>query len=253
MATADLVLQKEQLTIGKGNTVQYKIDRYATNWSDLTVPFFAKLTNVTLSFEWNCTGNISDGDCDVYLNGTKVGGTYHTHGSWYPVSISNLQDYFNNVDGDVRVKDYLEIRGYSTVSRTHYVRNVKISYTYLNPNVTFNLIASPSEYGHFEGQTTYEITTRNPSYVPYKFKAVPNVGYRFVKWDRNIGSNEGVFSAEQSGNIGAGEYQYYINYTAIFETDTINKIYVGTSQPSAIYVGTQEVKAVYVGTTKVYG
>lgn len=34
---------------------------------------------------------------------------------------------------------------------------------------------------------------------------------------------------------------------------TINKIFIGTSQPKKIYFGTQEVKEVYFGTTKVYG
>lgn len=34
---------------------------------------------------------------------------------------------------------------------------------------------------------------------------------------------------------------------------TINKIFIGTSQPSKIFFGTQEVKEIYYGTTKVYG
>lgn len=72
--------------------------------------------------------------------------------------------------------------------------------------------------------------------------ATPADGYRFVKW-----SDENTSASRTVTVTGAA------TYTAIFELDKINKVYVGTSQPKSIYVGTSEVKAVYVGTTKIYG
>lgn len=73
-------------------------------------------------------------------------------------------------------------------------------------------------------------------------KATPNDGYKFVKW------SDGNTSNPRTVTVSAD-----ITYTAIFELDKINKIYIGTSQPKEIYVGTTPAKAVYVGTMKIYG
>lgn len=73
-------------------------------------------------------------------------------------------------------------------------------------------------------------------------KATPNAGYKFVKWsDGNTNATRTVTATAD------------ITYTAYFELDKINKIYIGTSQSKSIYIGTSEAKSIYVGTTKVYG
>lgn len=90
--------------------------------------------------------------------------------------------------------------------------------------------------GSVSGSGTYEYGTNAT------LKATPNSGYKFVKWSDENTDNPRTITVTGDAT-----------YTAIFEADKINKIYVGISQLKSIYVGTSEVKAVYVGTTKVYG
>lgn len=72
--------------------------------------------------------------------------------------------------------------------------------------------------------------------------ATASEGYKFKQWNDGDTSNPRTVTVTGTAT-----------YTATFESDKINKIYIGTSQPKEIYVGTTPVKAVYVGTTKVYG
>ena len=77
--------------------------------------------------------------------------------------------------------------------------------------------------------------------------AIPNTGYKFSHWLIN-GADSGVTSTTLSGVVDSN-----LTVTAVFISDKVNQIYVGTAQPKEIYVGTQKVKAIYVGTKKVYG
>lgn len=80
--------------------------------------------------------------------------------------------------------------------------------------------------------------------------ATPAQGYKFLKWsDGNTSQTRTITYTDN--DISATNTQ--VTYTAEFEPDKINEIYIGTSQPKSIYIGTSEVKSVYVGTTKVYG
>ena len=94
------------------------------------------------------------------------------------------------------------------------------------------------------GTTSSNIELGNP--VPYGTQAIitatPNDGYKFVKWsDDNTSATRTITVTSNA------------TYTAIFELDKINKIYIGTQQPKEIYIGTTPVKEVYIGTTKIYG
>lgn len=97
--------------------------------------------------------------------------------------------------------------------------------------------ASPSEGGTIIGTGTYSYGDS------YTLTAVPNDGYKFSRWS--------IF--DSSPTITRKASLVDEDFTAYFELDKINKIYVGTQQPKEIYVGTTPVKAIYVGTTKVYG
>lgn len=71
-------------------------------------------------------------------------------------------------------------------------------------------------------------------------------GYTFKGWRASDGT---VYTS----TLPVADEKNDVTYTAVWELDKVNKIYVGTAQPKAIYSGTQEVKGIYLGTTKVYG
>lgn len=124
----------------------------------------------------------------------------------------------------------------STSKVTTYIYDNHVVVTYSIPDYTLTVNASPSEGGTVSGGGVYE------EGWSATIVATPNVGYKFVQWsDGNTSPSRAVIV---SGDA---------TYTAQFELDKINKIYVGTQQPKEIYVGTTPVKAIYVGTTKVYG
>lgn len=103
-------------------------------------------------------------------------------------------------------------------------------------NPTYTLTVTATAGGTATGGGTYETGSS------VTIKATPNTGYKFVKW------SDGNTNATRTVAVTAD-----ITYTAYFEIDKINKIYVGTSQSKSIYIGTSEAKSIYVGTTKVYG
>ena len=123
---------------------------------------------------------------------------------------------------------------WTTSSKTVNLYNVYVTLDYTLPEYSVSVSAGAG--GTVTGGGTYESGTS------ITIKAIPNSGYKFVKW--SDGNTTATRTITVSGNT---------SLTATFEPDKINKIYVGTSQPKAIYIGTQQVKAVYVGTTKVYG
>ncbi len=101
---------------------------------------------------------------------------------------------------------------------------------------TISAKVSPEGAGTVEGVGSY-VEFSTPTLT-----AKANTGYKFVKWQDGNTDNPRKIIVTGSAL-----------YTAYFEVNKINKIYVGTSQLKAIYIGTQEVKAIYIGTTKVYG
>ena len=72
--------------------------------------------------------------------------------------------------------------------------------------------------------------------------ATPEEGYRFKQWSDGNTSNPRSISVTGAAT-----------YTAEFEADGVNQIYIGTSQPKAIFIGTTPVKSIWIGTTKIYG
>lgn len=119
----------------------------------------------------------------------------------------------------------------STVNTDLYECYVIVEYVLFH-TITVNATAGGTATGGGTYETGSSVT----------IKATPNTGYKFVKWsDGNTNATRTVTATAD------------ITYTAYFELDKINKIYIGTSQPKSIHIGTSEVKSVYVGTTKVYG
>lgn len=112
----------------------------------------------------------------------------------------------------------------------------QLSIEYTKITCTLTAVCEPSAGGTVTGAGTFDYGST------ITLTAIPNSGYKFVKWSHGLTDNPLSFQIGSSAT-----------YTAYFELDKINKIYIGTSQPKDIYIGTQKVKAVYVGTTKVYG
>ena len=162
----------------------------------------------------------------------------------------NIVDYFNktltllwhsgNSDGDTLEKynQGCQARVYtrgsslikSSVGRC-YESYIELDYTI--PDYTLTLTAT--EGGTVTGGGTYESGTTAT------LTATPSDGYKFVQW------SDGDTNATRTVTVAADA-----TYTAEFEKTGVNKIYVGTQNPT-VYVGTTKVKAVYVGTTKIYG
>lgn len=137
----------------------------------------------------------------------------------------------------------------SLVSRT-YENYMDVVFDFTAP--TFTISATAKTGGTVSGDTgTHTVST---STQIKQITATPNSGYKFVKWVDSNGkeyTNKTLSITFSGSDISA--HSTTVTYTAYFEVDKINKIYIGTSQPSKIYFGTQEVKEVYFGTTKVYG
>lgn len=130
---------------------------------------------------------------------------------------------------------------YSTTAnvmvRNYYCPTIDLVIDYEVMRREVKTAVSPSGGGTVTGGGTYDYGTQ------VTLTAIPASGYKFVGWSDGTTSSTRTVTANNTT----------LTYTAMFELDKINKIYIGTSQPKKIYIGTQEVKAVYVGTTKVYG
>ena len=137
----------------------------------------------------------------------------------------------------------------SLISRT-YENYINIAFDWTAP--TFTISATAKTGGTVSGDTgTHTVSTSNQT---KQITATPNSGYKFVKWVDSNGkeyTDKTISITISQSSISAQATT--ITYTAYFELDKINNIYIGTSKPSKIYFGTQEVKEVYFGTTKVYG
>ncbi len=167
-----------------------------------------------------------------------------SNGSTYPSSGVEIINYFADKTAPGFALNLANYGSYFVVrldtaniaTPTMKVNWVDIDITYTIPTYTITTAVSPTGSGTVTGGGTYNKGSTAT------LKATPSAGYKFIKW------NDGITVAERTVTVTSN-----VTYTAYFEPDKINKIYIGTSQPKAIYIGTQEVKAVYVGTTKIYG
>lgn len=191
-----------------------------------------KIKSATLSME--ISGSLATCGYTVNLNGTTLvskssglsaGGT--TISKDITSFVESETENAGNIAGDL----YVSIG--SGLSTKH-CENVKIVINW--EYTTYNISVSSSGSGSVAGSGMYLLGSSAT------ISATPNDGYRFVRW--SDGNTNATRTVTVTGDA---------TYTAYFELDKINKIYIGTSQPKSIYIGTNEVKGVYVGTTKVYG
>jgi hypothetical protein len=114
-------------------------------------------------------------------------------------------------------------------TNTVYVSNISITIDYTPASYKVSTNVSPADSGTVKGGGTYNHGSTAT------LIATANDGYKFVKWnDENKNASRTI---TVTGNI---------TYTAYFELDKINKIYVDTSQPTGIYVDETNKKIVFV-------
>lgn len=129
------------------------------------------------------------------------------------------------------------LRAYNSatfLTRSFHPRYFMLEVDYTVP--TFTITVNSSGNGSVTGGGTYEYGKS------VTLTAVPDAGYRFVKWSDGSTANPRTITVSAAAT-----------YTAQFEADKVNKIYVGNRSVNNIYIGNTQIKAVYVGTAKIYG
>lgn len=255
MATYEYLIEDSNTSSGLVNSVyMYFTVANINSKATSNIPSNAIITNVKVSCQYKQGYSTSEGDARIYwsnttttaaaLDSTVVKAIHWGDGdvtnSWTTVTKDITSDFYSSGSnvGQVNVSNAvrLYVQGYSTVIRKWYIRNPSIVWTYYIP--TYTLTVTAGEGGTVTGGGTYESGTTAT------ITATPNDGYRFVKWsDGNTNATRTIVATAD------------VAYTAHFELDKINKLYVSTNQPKSLYVGngTIEVKKVYAGTQKVYG
>lgn len=132
-----------------------------------------------------------------------------------------------------------------TLSGTTYTA----TYTAKKRNYTLKLVMNPEEGGWTPGLASWSYEYGQEVNVI----AVPNEGYRFVRWNDNAES-ELIEWAGKPAYKRVVTITRDVTYTAYFEVAREKKqIYVGDKQVNKIYIGDKLVKEVYIGDIKIYG
>lgn len=245
----------------------FLVDKINSGVPGVRLPKYSKINSVTAKMSAKRSGvnlSTSNTDARIYFyneadanDGVEVGWWENQIGTSYKEFSCDITKYCISQAANSGAISKSTINNYSRLYfasigvslRTHYINHMGVHYDYTPPTYTLSLKTSGS--GSVSGGGTFNVAVTDQTKT---ITATPSTGYKFVKWVDSKGNTYTTPSVNvtiSQNNISA--FSTTVTYTAYFELDKINKIYVGTAQPKAIYVGTQEVKAVYVGTTKVYG
>ena len=229
-----------------------------------TIPKYSTINSVTLKVYIRETSN-KLGNADFYVffgddSNNSIHQLYYGNGK-IPKNNSgdlevtlDLKDYVSSNTSNAGNISYsgatrLCFRCQSAMLSRNYQLSFVTEYDYTHPTFTIKTVASTG--GTVTETSTHEVTVSEKRVY---IEATPNEGYRFVKWvisDGRTYTNATGYFVFSHNDISA--HDTTITFTAYFELDKINKLFINTSQPSAIYINTQEVKEVYINTTKVYG
>jgi hypothetical protein len=148
----------------------------------------------------------------------------------FPVQYWNYNDnkgYANNL-----IKFY--IYNEASVKMIFYLTDISIKIDYDLPVASVTVSG-----GTVDGVASKKVTHGNS----FTITATPPSGYKFVKWSdgntditRTITVTDSLLTSQDTA----------VQYSAEFELDKINKIYVDTSQPTGIYVDETNKKIVFV-------
>lgn len=249
-----------------------------------SIPNYSTITDIVVTGEFN--GNLwgSDGNLNLMVCNAsstelvgddtgvcyKIGGAIKSSNKWVSFTKSKSDSVSTTADGAAAknsIIDFynsgkknvgeqlvliptqdvgLHLSFATLVPRKFSWRNVKAVFHYTPSTYTISLSSNNTNYGTVSGGGTWDVSTTAFSKT---ITATPKSGYKFVKW------SDGNTSASRSITINENnitQTNTTLSLQAIFESDGINKIYVGNKQPTAIYVGNQPVKEIYVGNKLVY-
>lgn len=237
-------------------------------WAGDNISSACKIVNTTIENLSTRIRNTSNGTVGVYDEYTcfcrfgtytgSVSGTEFTEGS--TKKAANLE----SVTKDNK-SDYVNIYGVRTIDWGEEGMAAKDSYIGINIQLSTDISLSTTKRRIYVKDVILSATRTRACYVTFTGEGVTETttmyDYDTIPSYGSTPTRDGyVFSGWKSsadGQVYTGTlptaYEQDVTYTAQWSEAKINKIYIGTSQPSKIYLGTQEVKEVYVGTTKVYG
>ena len=267
MATAQYFTSEEKDEYSTSHYRYFGVSTINSTMPGLKIPKYSKINSVTAKYEVRRGGlNVSTSNTDARIyfydgisssSGVEVGKWTNKVTTSFQEFSADMTKYCFSQTSDAGAISSSAVSNYPRLcfasigltARKHYTRNLGVYWDYTPP--TYTISTKVSGGGTVSGGGSFSVAVTDQTKT---ITATPSSGYKFIKWVDSKGNTYNAASVNvtiSQNNISA--FSTTVTYTAYFELDKINKIYVGTSQPKAIYVGTQEVKAVYVGTTKVYG
>lgn len=235
----------------------YISNSFSDVYTALSIPKYSIINSAKWYFYVKETTN-KLGKADLYLFfgsdlGSSVYQLYYGNGvipknnGNYLETIIDLKNYMSSNSANAGTISYsgatsIQSRFQSSLLSRTYKTYYKIICDYTAPKFVVELTAGAG--GTVTGQGTYNFGTT------FTIKAIPNSGYKFVKWSDGNTSETRTFTVNNS-LITA--HETHKTYTAEFEPDKINNILIDTVKPKKILIDNQEVKAIFVDTTKVYG
>lgn len=269
MATASRVVTDEKTESSTSHHRYFDTTTCTSTVCGVQIPRYSKINKVTVKYDVKRGGvNLSTSNADARImfadSYSSIESEFLILGKW----INEITTSYKEFSADMTKYCYSQTENAGAISlsainnhtklyfsalgiliRKYYTKNLGIYWDYTPPTYTLSLKTSGS--GSVSGGGTFNVGVTDQTKT---ITATPSAGYKFVKWVDSNGNTYNTASVNvtvSQNSISA--FSTTVTYTAYFELDKINKIYVGTSQPKEIYVGTQKVKAVYVGTTKIYG
>jgi hypothetical protein len=180
-----------------------------------------------ITIEWQplctITLNANGGTCPVSSITRYSGETYGTvtSGANNPTKAGHTFSYWStNADGTGRIYGSTVVTGNTTL----YAQYTVNSYTITKE-------VSPSGSGDVTGAGTYEYGKSAT------LEAVPNTGYKFVKWNDDVTTNPRTVTVTSNAT-----------YTAYFELDKINQLYNGNTLIKGMYTDGKTIVFVVDGT-----
>ena len=189
---------------------------YYSNVTKANIKMYAKANSSALtqvSAFIGKTGTITNGSANnAYSNKLYNTSTQSISTSYKWMTFTGFESYFDTSPGSLGLtKDRLIcVRFYATASKTWYRSNFSIELTYNTPTVT---ISASGSNGSVSGNKTIDILEHGVNYST-TLTAVPNSGYKFVKWSDGATANPRTFTYNDSS---IGQNSTTVTCNAVFE------------------------------------
>lgn len=242
------------------------------------LPEYAVISSIKLQFQCSSTVSTSYANVTAYVSLTNSDSSANGSSSTNLMKVSYKTSDGTQTPSDVSVTKYFNSSDPYSAQNTNYKRisvyfdtsnifNKTFKCHYLRLYIEYEIVLPVTTYRievEAHNATTVTIADVTREEFPYssssgsgsvwavtsfpegncKITVTPCDGYTFLYWEDDLSNSNPVRIVPLNSTTDG------TTYIAICG---INKIRVGTSQPSTIYFGTQIAKEVYFGTTKVYG